>query len=626
MIMMDKKVISSNKRLILFALRYPWWIVLTTVLGFSGALFNGIGTTLVVPVILMFLGQQIQLDGLPPVVTKAFALLQSGPPNLVSYKLLGLVLGLIILKNISSYTSSLSSSHLTRCLTREIRQDGLRLLLDVDWNFYTSSRIGDIINRLGGETTSTASAIRTGVQLLVTSVTIVTFIGLLLAISWQLTCLATILLLGVAMANQFYIKRAKDYGLFLANQSRDYSVALLEMLTGMRLVKATANETGEFDKLNRLIYLREKADYQSQANSSLIGPINEVAGVLVVLVLVALSRVFFADQVQTQSTLLLTYLVLLFRMLPFVSQLNGLRNSFANMSPSVDVVNNFLRRDNKPFMPNGVKPFQGLSKGIRFNDLSFIYPGTENLVLDKISLNLPKGTTLALVGSSGSGKSTLADLLSRFYDPTGGGILIDGQDMREFDIHSLRKYMGIVSQDTFLFNASVRTNIVYACGEVTEEQVISAMKQANAYEFIVNLPQGLETMIGDRGVMLSGGQRQRLAIARALLRNPEILILDEATSALDTISERVVQEALELLSRDRTTLVIAHRLSTIRNADQIAVLSHGHVVEVGTHHELLALEGHYAKLHNLQASEEKRPSVVPPLSTEDLSAPVPVGT
>jgi ABC-type multidrug transport system ATPase subunit len=217
-----------------------------------------------------------------------------------------------------------------------------------------------------------------------------------------------------------------------------------------------------------------------------------------------------------------------------------------------------------------------------------------------VDLYLPCGTTLALLGGSGAGKSTLADLLPRFYDPTSGCINFDGIDLREFDLVSVRKNMGIVSQDTFLFNDSVRNNIAYPKPEATEEEIIKAAKLANAYEFISKLPQQFDTVIGDRGVMLSGGQKQRLAIARALLQNPEILILDEATSALDTVSERLVQSALDELSRDRTTLVIAHRLSTVRKADQIAVLDQGRVVEVGTHEELLQKGGYYSHLYSMQ--------------------------
>jgi subfamily B ATP-binding cassette protein MsbA len=300
----------------------------------------------------------------------------------------------------------------------------------------------------------------------------------------------------------------------------------------------------------------------------------------------------------------LTYLLILLRLLPLISQLNSLRSGFANTAASVDIVAEFLSRQNKPFMGTGKVLYKKLEREIEFRNISFAYPGSDKLVLKNVSLSLPRGTTLALVGSSGAGKSTMAYLLPRFYDPTSGDISLDGVNLRDLDLNSLRKVMGIVSQDTFLFNDSVRNNIAYGRIEATDEEILMAAKRANAYEFISKLAQGFDTQIGDRGVMLSGGQRQRLAIARALLQNPDILVLDEATSALDSVSERLVQAALDELSRDRTTLVIAHRLSTIQNADQIAVLDQGSVVEVGKHEELLAKGGYYSRLYSIQFSPQ----------------------
>ncbi len=595
---------NPNQLVIKFASRYPKLIGLTVVLGFSGAVFNGVSTALVIPVIFGFLGQEIGMKGMPPVLQQILSgSTNSLPPNHRYLIMMGWVLGAIVLKNLASYASSMVSSRLSQTLTRQIRQDGMRLLLDVDLEFFSKNKLGDLMSQLGGETARAAEAIRITTSLFTTGITIFVFTAFLLAISWQLTIATTILLGLASLSNQFLVKRARRNGEILSEQSRGYSVMQQEILSGIRLVKATGNEDIEYKNLSQLIEARENAELQSQATFAMVPPLNEIAGIVTVLTIVILGKAWFETQPGSLSTILLTYLLVLFRLLPFVSQLNSQRSSFANAAPSVQVVADFLRRDNKPFMPRGQTYYSGLKDAIRFTNLGFRYPGNENWTLQNINLTLPKGTTLALVGSSGAGKSTLADLLPRFYDCDMGGICIDDRDIREFDLRSLRQSMGIVSQDTFLFNDTVANNIAYGVENSTRDSIIESAKRANAYQFISELPQGFDTTIGDRGVLLSGGQRQRLAIARALLKNPEILILDEATSALDTVSERIVQQAIDELSRDRTVLVIAHRLSTIQNADQIAVFDKGRVVEVGNHHELLLKRGVYANLYRIQFGE-----------------------
>ncbi len=591
---------SANRMLFKFAFRYPGWMLLTIVFGFSGAIFNGVSTTLIIPILLQYLGQPVKLGGLPPIVQNLLTMIGTGTGPNAALVMISVILGMLILKNASNYFSTLVSSQLTRMLTNDIRKEGLKLILDVDWTYYVRTKVGDIINYLGAEVGRTASAIRNAIQLLTTVITILVFVSILIAISWKLTVITTILLALVTLANQYYINRAKVFGAMLTDQSRLYSGSMLELLSGMRLVKATASEQREYQKLDELIALRERSDFQSQANNAVINPVNEVAGMLTILAIVVFGRMFFNSQLDSLSTVLLTYLLILFRLLPYIGLLNSLRSTFANTAPSVALIADFLDRTNKPFMVNGKKTFTGLSQDIRFETIAFKYPGNETPILQGLNLTLPRGTTLALVGSSGAGKSTLADLLPRFYDPIEGRITLDGVDIRDYDIASFRRHLGIVSQDTFLFNTSVRENIAYGCENVTDDRVIDAAKRANAYEFIINLPQGFETPIGDRGVLLSGGQRQRLAIARALLRDPQILILDEATSALDTVSERLVQQAIDELSHSRTTLVIAHRLSTIRRAHQIAVLDKGRVVEVGNHEALLEQKGHYYRLYQMQ--------------------------
>jgi subfamily B ATP-binding cassette protein MsbA len=590
---------TVNHLLLKFARRSSRLIALTVILGFAGALFNGISTALIVPVILAYLGQGQVLSHLPSVLQKLLQLTGAqGEQQLLL--MMGLIIFAILIKNAATYTSLLVSARLTQTLSSSIRKEGLQMLLDVDLEFYHRNKAGDLLNQLGGEVMRTADSVKVAIQMLTTSITLLVFIGILVSLSWQLTLIATGLSLLVSLLSQFFIYRAKCSGKKLSAVSARYSVALLEMLSGMRLIKASSQEKAQYEKLVANIEARELAECETQANYAIISPMNEMTGIVTVLVIVIAGKALFAAQMQSLSTLLLMYLLTLFRMLPMIGQLNTLRSQFANTSPSVQVVSEFLRRDRKPIMSVGYLPYRPMQQGIRFEAISFRYPSNDDWTLQDVTLDLPKGTTLALVGSSGAGKSTLADLLPRFYDCNEGCILIDGQDIRSLDVGSLRSAMGIVSQDTFLFSATVFDNIAFGCIDASDEDVVAAAKRANAYEFIQQLPEGFQTQVGDRGVMLSGGQRQRLAIARALLRNPEILILDEATSALDTVSERLVQQAIDDLSRDRTVLVIAHRLSTIQNADQIAVFHQGRVVEVGTHHELLEQNGHYARLYDMQ--------------------------
>jgi subfamily B ATP-binding cassette protein MsbA len=600
---------STSKLLLRFAKPYPGWILMTILLGFSGSLFNGVGTALIVPVILKIVGQQVNLTNAPPVLKAIMAPFDAIPEDYRVWVMTGAIILTIILKNVASYASTLASSSLTRMLTSDMREAGVLVLLQVDIDFYSKTRVGDLINTLGSEIARAAGAIGNVIKTVIVAITILVFVGLLLSISWQLTLASTVLLSLVTLVNQFAISRSKDFGHQLSEMSKAYSITVLEALSGIRLVKSTGNEDREYERIKQLIRKRERADFESQVYSEAIAPLSEVTGITALLLIVVLSRTLFADQLTSLSTVLLTYLLVLLRLIPFISQLNTLRSSFANTSASVALVTDFLSRDNKPLMKQGNVCFKQLDKGVHFDHISFAYPIHEKLVLKNVDLYLPRGTTLALVGSSGAGKSTIADLLPRFYDPISGSITIDGVDLREFDIKSLRQAMGIVSQETFLFNDSVRNNIAYGRPDATEEDIIVAAKRANAYEFISKLSQGFDTLIGDRGVMLSGGQRQRLAIARALLQDPEILILDEATSALDTVSERLVQAAIDDLSRDRTTLVIAHRLSTVQKADQIAVLEQGHVVETGTHTELLQKGGYYSRLYSMQFAEQAESTI-----------------
>ncbi|HEY9762433.1 MAG TPA: ABC transporter ATP-binding protein [Trichocoleus sp.] len=596
----------SQKLLLDFAKRHYRWVILSILLGLSGAIFNGIGTTLIVPAVLQIIDSNSIQSGfeLPPIFQNLINPFLKVPEGARSGIMLGVILLAILLKNLANYFSVLSRESLARHLTRDIRKAGIELVLEVDIDYHNKMRAGDIIQRLNDQTGRAVGSVGTSVSLICTSINILFLIGILIAISWKLTILSAFFLSGVVLLNKHIITSSKRHGKALADASREYSIHVLEVINGIRLVKATTSEQREFGKLQTLIDNRETAALKSQINFAFIGPLNEVSSIIALVAIILAGRTIFNDTA-ISTTVLLTFLFVLSRLIPFISNLNTARSQLANSTASVEFVYDFLRKDNKSFMQNGHLPYSGLKQEIRFENISFKYPGNSNWVLSDVTLHLPKGQTLALVGTSGAGKSTLSELLPRFYDPTLGQITIDGMDLKEFDIKTLRRQMGIVSQETFLFNASVRDNIAYAYPEATDDEVIQAARRANAYEFIMNLPNGFSTFIGDRGVLLSGGQRQRLAIARALLQNPDILILDEATSALDTVSEQIVQQAIDELSRDRTVLVIAHRLSTIRNADQIVVLENGQVVESGTHTTLLQRNGTYAHLHSIQSKRSE---------------------
>jgi subfamily B ATP-binding cassette protein MsbA len=594
-----------------FALQFRWRVLLSILLGFSGALFNGINTTLLVPILLQFLDQEIELTQAPKILERLLSPFEKIPAEYRLTALMAVVLLSILLKSATGYCNTLVNVSLRRGLMNRIREAGFKILLYVDIDFYNKSQLGDLSRKLNGESSKATHAITSLVRSVNVIATVLTFLAILIALSWQLTLISSILIASLALVSQLYVRRAKVLGQRLAQQNKAYSVHLYEVLSGIRLIRTFVSEDREYKKLLNLIHTHAKTEFQSQMVGAVVGPLNEIISIIILIFIVFLGRLFFSESLGSLSTILLIYLIILFRLLPFVGQLNSIRTTLANAAASVEIVYDFLREDNKPFMFKGQLPYEGLKHEIKFTSLDFAYPGHEQLALNDICLTLPRGQTLALVGSSGSGKSTLASLLARFYDPTEGTITLDGTDLCQFDLTTLRRRMGIVSQETFLFNDSVWNNIAYARPDATEEEVVNATKQANAYDFIQGLPQGWDTKIGDRGVVLSGGQRQRLAIARALLQDPDILILDEATSALDTISERLVQQALDDLSRDRTTLVVAHRLSTICQADKIAVLSQGKVIEIGSHDELLEQESEYCKLWQMQfgPSDSQRTNV-----------------
>ncbi len=604
-----KRFATNSNILIKYSSRYPFLIFLNVVFGFSSALFNGVGTVLLIPLMLSFLGTQVKFPNTVPILNKVVGIFNFLPEDKRSLAMFVTVFALIILKNVANYLNTLSATYFSLALNRDIKLKAMDILLNVDIDFYSKNKIGDLVNRCVSEPVRVINSIKSYISIFSNGITILMFLGVLVSLSWQMTICATVALFLLASTTQLFVKQTRSLGQRTSEVGQEITNKLLEIITGIKLIKSVNQEKYEMELMNKLVHKREKVGLDNQIISSVINPINEIGGIFVILLIILVGRYVFRDNLAAFSTVLLTYLLVLSRLLPFVGQLNGIRNSISGNEAAVDLVTNFLREDNKPIMPNGNLVFTGLKEGINLEGVVFAYPEQTEVVLKGIDIWIPQGKMTALVGASGAGKSTIADLVPRFYDPTQGKITADGVDLRDYDVTTLREYMGIVSQETYLFNNSVRYNIAYGIPDATDEDIINAAKRANAYEFIGKLPEGLDTQLGDRGVRLSGGQRQRIAIARALLRNPSILILDEATSALDTVSEKLVQEAIDELCLDRTTIVIAHRLSTVQKADQIVVLNRGEVVEVGTHRELLEKKGYYSRLYTMQFSEQSEASL-----------------
>jgi subfamily B ATP-binding cassette protein MsbA len=390
-------------------------------------------------------------------------------------------------------------------------------------------------------------------------------------------------------------KFIRRYSARIQDRLGDVTAALQEALANMRIIKAYSAEKVETAKFSKHTSDHFRAGMKYWSISHLINPINEIFAITaLVIVLFNGGHMVYGGQVQPAD--LITFIVMLFALMSPVATVSGLYAQVQRGLAAATEVSKIF--DEAPAVASGQKSVASFSSAIELRNVSFSYANEPTL--HSIDLRIPHGETIALVGPSGSGKSTLADLILRFYDPNKGDILFDGTDIREFDTSSYRKLFGVVTQESMLFNDTVRNNITYGLHDISDERVQEAARIANAEEFILRMPEKYNTLIGDRGTRLSGGERQRVAIARAVLRNPEILIFDEATSALDSESEHIVQQAIERLLANRTAIIIAHRLSTIQMADTIVVLEKGHIVQTGNHNELVQGTGLYRRLYEIQ--------------------------
>jgi subfamily B ATP-binding cassette protein MsbA len=462
-------------------------------------------------------------------------------------------------------------------------------------NYFSHKKSGELVNIL----TSEMERIRQifgGLAFLITrSFTLIIYSISLFILSWKLTIVSILLFSLLAVALSTLNKQIRERSFAITSANDNFTARVLEFIEGIRTIHAFS--TQEFER-KRYYQASEKIvnTWKSVYWISLI--VKPLAESISTLILISMIIVALTTGLMKVSALL-TFFFVLFRIIPMTQDLNGVVAFLSTQAGAVENIKDLLKTDDKIYFQNGALRFPGFKRSIDLVSVDFDYSLNQR-VLHNITLSIKQGEMTALIGSSGAGKTTLADLIPRFHDATDGYIYIDEVDIRKFDINSLRSQIAVVSQNTFIFNTSVGNNIAYGTPKATEIEIKEAARLANALEFILEMPEGFDTQLGDRGVRLSGGQRQRIAIARALLKNPEILILDEATSALDSVSERLIQESLEKLSVGRTVIAIAHRLSTIAKADKVVVLEQGKIVEQGAYQELLQQRGKFWQYYQIQ--------------------------
>ncbi len=609
-----KEFLQLMRRFVSPYKRYIGWAIVLNVLS---AIFNVFSFTLLIPIlnILFKTGENTQVyhfmewgsGSLKEVAVNNFyyyvtQMIETHGPQM-TLLFMGLFLAFMTMLKTSCYFgSSAIMIPLRTGVVRDIRVMVYSKVMHLPLGFFSEERKGDIIARMSGDVGEIENSITSSLDMLLKNpILILLYFSTLIVTSWQLTLFTVLVLPGMGWLMGKVGKKLKRKSLEAQGKWSDTMSQLEETLGGLRIIKAFIAEDKMVDRFKQCSDELRDATNKVAIRQSLAHPMSEFLGtLLIVLVLWFGGLLILGDGTSMEASTFIFYMVILYSIINPLKDFAKAGYNIPKGRASMERVDKILKAENPIKEPVNPLPLHGMNDRIEFKDLSFSYDGKRE-VLKHVNLMVPKGQTIALVGQSGSGKSTLVDLLPRYHDVQLGEITIDGVNIKNFRIHDLRALIGNVNQEAILFNDTFFNNIAFGVENATMEQVVEAAKIANAHDFIMETELGYQTNIGDRGGKLSGGQRQRISIARAILKNPPILILDEATSALDTESERLVQEALERLMKTRTTIAIAHRLSTIKNADEICVLYEGEIVERGKHEELLEKNGYYKRLNDMQS-------------------------
>ena len=521
----------------------------------------------------------------------------------VTLLILGLFLGVMTaLKTSCYFGSSAIMIPLRTGIVRDIRVLVYDKMMHLPLGFFSQERKGDIIARMSGDVGEVENSITSSLDMLIKNpILIIFYFGTLIFTSWQLTLFTVAVVPLMAWGMSAIAKKLKRESLEAQGKWSDTMSQREETLSGLRIIKAFIAEDKMKTRFTKVSNELRKASMKVATRQALAHPVSEFLGTIMIMIVLWFGgTLILSDASPIDAPTFIFYMVILYSVLNPLKEFAKAGYNIPKGLASMERVDKILKAENNIKEKPDAREINSFNDKIEFKSVYFAYENGKNVLKD-INITIPKGKTIALVGQSGSGKSTLVDLVPRYHDVSSGEVLIDGTDIKDLKIKSLRSLIGNVNQEAILFNDTIFNNIAFGVEGATKEQVIAAAKIANAHDFIMEKEHGYETNIGDRGSKLSGGQRQRISIARAILKNPPILILDEATSALDTESERLVQEALDRLTTTRTTIAIAHRLSTIKNSDEICVMHEGEIVERGTHEELIRLNGYYKKLNDMQA-------------------------